>query len=48
MDTELMTSILALLTGAWTLFQEIRHRKSAKKAKASDLMPAKRVNRGPK
>jgi ABC-type nickel/cobalt efflux system permease component RcnA len=33
MDSELLTQVLALLTGAWTLYQEVRHRRNARKAK---------------
>lgn len=44
MDAELLTQILALLTGAWTIYQEVRHRKD-KKATTKDLMPAKPVKR---
>lgn len=30
MDSELFTSVLALLTAAWTAWQEYRHRKAPK------------------
>ncbi len=47
MDTELLTQIIALLTGAWTVFQEIRHRKNnPKPAKTKDIFPSKPVRRG--
>ena len=35
MDQDTITQVLALITGAWTLYQEIRHRKKAKAAKPS-------------
>lgn len=44
MDADLLTQILALLTGAWTLWQEVRHRKNApKKVTTKDLFPPKKV-----
>ena len=35
MDSEMFTQILALVTAAWTMFQEYRHRKAAKSAEAA-------------
>lgn len=35
MDSELVTQVVALLTAALTVFQEWRHRKTAKAAKVS-------------
>lgn len=46
MDSELLTQILALLTGAWTLFQEVRHRRNnpkPPKGTPKDLFKPKRV-----
>jgi hypothetical protein len=42
MDSELFTSVLALLTAAWTAWQEYRNRKDKKASKRpSDLLQAK-------
>jgi hypothetical protein len=45
MDTELVTQVLALLTAAWTAWQEYRHRKVVKELKASEMLKAKPVKR---
>ncbi len=41
MDTELLTQILALLTGAWTVYQELRHRKDKKKVTSKEMFPTR-------
>lgn len=41
MDSELMTQVLALLTAAWTAWQEYRHRKAMKAARPSEVLGAK-------
>ncbi len=47
MDSELVTQVLALLTAAWTMWQEYRHRKAKKAAtvRPSELLEAKPVKK---
>lgn len=47
MDSELVTQVLALLTAAWTMWQEYRHRKAIKatKVRPSEMLGAKPVKK---
>lgn len=44
MDSELFTQVLALLTAAWTAWQEFRHRKD-RSVRPSVLLEAKPVKK---